>query len=272
MGKCKYLFHARRTRTYLTWPTAYPNATGHGDGEAEQMPLFETSSLFILLLAYQKYSGDVAYAQRYRPLLDGYADYLIHNSLYPTSQLTSVDAIPATPNQTGLAIQSVIGLKAASVILNNDTLVDVASSFAKMIYDQGLGLDGPDPAHSSHFTYNYGKDETWNVLFPAYSDVLLDLQTFPSEAWEMQSKWYETQCRKLGLPFAGPSSYLDYIGKPLLWGLVDWSKHFRAFAGRHTYGIELISWNRYRRSRSIFSSSSKDCHRYDTCIPYEWAT
>ena len=91
------------------------------------MPLFETSSLFILLLAYQKYSGDTAHARQYRSLLEGYADYLVHNSLYPSSQLISVDAIPATANQTGLAIQSAIGLKAASVILKNDTLADTAS-------------------------------------------------------------------------------------------------------------------------------------------------
>jgi hypothetical protein len=209
---------------FLTNLTAYPNATGHNNGQAEQMPLFETSSLFILLLAYQKYSGDTTYAKQYRPLLEGYADYLFHNSLYPSSQLISVDAIPATANQTGLAIQAAIGLQAASVLLDNETLADTASSFAKIIYDQGLGLDGPDPAHSSHFTYNYGKDSTWNVLFPAFSDVLLDLKTFPSEAWEMQSKWYESQIRELGLPFAGPSDNLDYIGTPLLWGLLDWSK------------------------------------------------
>jgi hypothetical protein len=103
------------------------------------MPLFETSSLFILLLAYQKYSGDTAYAQQHRSLLEDYADYLVHNSLYPSSQLISVDAIPATANQTGLAIQAAIGLQAASVLLDNATLADKASSFTKIIYDQGLG-------------------------------------------------------------------------------------------------------------------------------------
>lgn len=214
----------------LTFIVAYPNATGHNNGQAEQMPLFETSSLFILLLAYQKYSGDTEYAQRYRSLLEGYADYLVHNSLYPSSQLISVDAIPATANQTGLAVQSVIGLQAASVILDNTTLDDTASSFAKTIFDDGLGLDGADPAHSSHFTYNYGRDSTWNVLFSAFSDVLLELQSFPSEAWKLQSKWYESQLRELGLPFAGPSDNLDYIGSPLLWALSDWSK-FKTHTG-----------------------------------------
>lgn len=188
------------------------------------MPLFETSSLFILLLAYQKYSGDTAYAQEYRSLLEGYAEYLVHNSLYPSSQLISVDAIPATANQTGLAIQSAIGLKAAGVILDNVTLSETASSFAKTLYEEGLGLDGADPTHSGHFTYNYGKTDTWNVLFPAFSDVLLDLKTFPLEAWGLQSKWYESQIQELGLAFAGPSNNLDYTGSPLEWGLVDWSE------------------------------------------------
>ena len=228
MGACKEFLPRSRGAHLTDDSLAYPNATGHNDGRAEQMPLFETSSLFILLLAYQKYSGDTAYAQQYRTLLEGYADYLVHNSLYPSSQLTSVDAIPATANQTGLAIQSAIGLKAASVILNNETLADAASSIANAIYDQGLGLDGKNPSDSSHFTYNYGKSSTWNVLFPAYSDVLLDLKTFPSEAWELQSDWYESQIQELGLAFAGPSTNLDYIGIPLLWGLLDWSKYKRA--------------------------------------------
>jgi hypothetical protein len=188
------------------------------------MPLFETSSLFILLLAHQKFSKNTSYAQRYLPLLEKYADYLVLNCLYPSSQLISVDAIPATANQTGLAIQSAIGLKAASVLLDNATLADTAESFVNVIYRQGLGLDGTDPENSRHFTYNYGKDRTWNVLFPAYSDVLLNLDTFPPGAWELQSKWYESQIRELGLPFAGPADDLDYIGTPLLWGLLDWSK------------------------------------------------
>jgi hypothetical protein len=227
------------------------------------MPLFETSSLFILLLAYQNYSGDTAYAQGYRSLLEGYADYLVRNSLYPSSQLISVDAIPATANQTGLAIQSAIGLKAASVVLDNATLADTADSFAETIYNKGLGLDGKDPAHSSHFTYNYGKSSTWNVLFPAYSDVLLDLKTFPSEAWEMQSQWYQSQIKELGLPFAGPSTDLDYIGTPLLWGLLDWSKrHFISSALRRS----LTNGHRHRRGRRIFSRGPGGYHQHYTRI------
>ncbi len=188
------------------------------------MPLFETSSLFILLYAYQKYTGDTAWARQYLPLLEGYASYLAANSLYPSSQLISVDAIPGTANQTALAIQSTIGIKAASIITGNSTYANIAASFVNIIYNDALGLDGPTVAKSTHFTYNYGKNSTWNVLFAAYSDVLLDLHTFPSAAWALQSEWYLSQIQEEGLPFAGPITDLDYIGSPLQWGITDWSK------------------------------------------------
>ena len=152
-------------------------------------------------------------------LLGGYADYLVKNSLYPASQLISVDAISAHANQTGLAIQSTIGLKAASAITGNEAYARVASSYAYTLYNEALGLNARIVEGSTHFTYYYGQEATWNVLFPAYSDVLLTLDTFPSEAWEMQSEWYLTQMRELGLPFAGPVSNLEYTGSGITWGL-----------------------------------------------------
>ncbi|KAI7213858.1 DUF1793-domain-containing protein [Hortaea werneckii] len=199
--------------------THYPNATGHDDGREEHMPLFETSSLFILLYAYQKYTGDASWAKQY----SSYADYLVNHSLYPSAQLISVDAIRGYPNQTALAMQSAMGLKAASKLLDNDTYATIADSYATKIYDHALGLDGSTVQDSTHFTYYYGQDDTWNVIFAAYSDVLLELDTFPSAAWDMQSEWYLRQMRKLGLPFAGPADNLEYTGSKLTWGLSDWN-------------------------------------------------
>lgn len=203
------------------------------------MPLFETSTLFILLYAYQKYTGDTAWAQQYLPLLEGYAEYLAANSLYPASQLTSVDAIPATPNQTALAIQSTIGLKAASIVTGNSTYATTAASFAKTIYNDALGLNGPTVNQSTHFTYNYGEDTTWNVLFAAYSDVLLDLKTFPAAAWSLQSSWYLTQIQELGLPYAGPVTDLNYTGSPITWGLTDWSESSKPSLTTCTYFLQF---------------------------------
>ncbi|RQM04669.1 hypothetical protein DH86_00004276, partial [Scytalidium sp. 3C] len=124
---------------------------------------------------------------------------------------------------TALAIQSTIGLKAASIITGNSTYSKLASTFAQTIYADALGLDGATIAESTHFTYNYGQNSTWNVLFASYSDVLLDLNTFPSAAWELQSSWYLSQIQEEGLPFAGPVTDTSYIGSPLEWGLTDWN-------------------------------------------------
>lgn len=218
---------------------AYPNATGHNNGVAESMPLFETSSLFILFYAYQKYTGDTSWAQQYLPLLEQYGEYLVANSVYPASQLISVDAITARANQTALAIQSTIGLKAASLVTGNSTYSTVAESFANTIYNKALGLNGATLNQSTHFTYYYGQNSTWNVLFAAYSDVLLELNTFPSAAWELQSKWYLTQIQELGLPFAGPVTDLNYTGSPITWGLSDWSK---STSPRCRLRLSLLVW------------------------------
>jgi hypothetical protein len=208
--------------------TDYPNATGHADGNAEQMPLFECSSLLILLQAYQKYTNDTSFAAKYTSLLVGWADYLNENSLYPASQLISVDAIPAQANQTGLAIQSAIGLQAASVILGNSTYSGTAKYIATTLYEDALGLDGDTLEESTHFTYYYGAADTWNVLFPSYSDVLLELETFNSSAWSLQSEWYSQQIQAGGLPFAGPTNYSAY-GTDINWGLSDWSMYLSLF-------------------------------------------
>lgn len=198
--------------------THYPNATGHDDGMEEDMPLFETSSLFILMLVYQKFSGDNTYTQKYHQLLEGYAEYLANNSLYPASQLISVDAIPATANQTALAIQSAIGLKAVSILTGNKTYAVVGERNARVIYNDALGLNGKTLEDSTHFTYNYGDPDPWNVVFASYSDVILNLNTFPRSAWDMQSKWYLSQVQELGLPWAGPVS-----DRGVDWALTDWS-------------------------------------------------
>jgi hypothetical protein len=224
---------------YLTFPTsaggwpknfaihdigsAYPNATGHADGQEEDMPLFETSSLLQMVYAYQLYGNDKAWAGNYTSLLSGYATYLQYNGLIPATQLISVDAIQATANQTGLAVQSAIGLKAAGALLNNVAFTNAAEFMVNEIYGQGLGLDGSSPSTSTHFTYNYGLDSTWGTLFQAYPDVLLNLTTFPTVAYTMEGDFLLSQNQPAGLPFFGPYSYTVPLTAGCDWTITDWS-------------------------------------------------
>ena len=161
----------------------------------------------------------MTYAQQYLPLLEQYAEYLAPDSLYPASQIISVDSIIPTANQTGLAIQSIIGLNAASILIGNDSCAALAKSYANTVYEDGLVLNEA----RTHFTCNYGNGTTWNVLFPAFSDAVLNLNTFPQSAWDLQSSWYLKHIKEYGLPFAGPRNDLNYTGSPFTWVLTDWN-------------------------------------------------
>jgi hypothetical protein len=122
---------------------------------------------------------------------------------------------------------STIALRAASKVTGNTTYYDIADSNVNAIYSNSLGLDGSTTASSTHFTYNYGKDETWGVLYPAFADVLLNLSTFPSEAWTMQSNWYLKQMQPAGLPFA-ELARKGYPAHTSIWGVTDISESFTA--------------------------------------------
>lgn len=99
---------------------------GHNDSVAEDIFLEVTGSFFIMIYNHQKLTGDTAWVQKYSSNFQVYADYLINNGLYPSSQRDTVDTIPATANQTNLAIISTIGLNAYGAVTGNQVYTQKA--------------------------------------------------------------------------------------------------------------------------------------------------
>lgn len=205
------------------------------------MPLYETSAFLQMIYAYQKYTGDTSWSSQYNTLLNGYAQYLVKSGLYPATQLISVDAIDATANQTHLAVQSAIGLQAASKLLTNTSYAITAAAFVNQIYTHGLGLDGSSPASSTHFTYNYGQSSTWGTIFAIYPDVLLNLSTFPAAAYAMEGAWLLQQNQPAGLPFFGPYSYTESLTGGCDWSITDWSFWTSAATGNQQLITDVIN-------------------------------
>ena len=176
---------------------------GHNNGQDEDVIVEATGSFFILLQSYQKATGSSnAWLQPYKAKLTEAADYLANpsNGLYPPSQLSTVDAIPATANQTGLAICAAVGLKAIGATLGLGNYTSAGESFASQIYPT-LGTNSP--SSPTHFTYNYGLDSSWGHAFHLFPDQLLGLDTFPSVAVSMQADWYAAQYLPNGdVPYA----------------------------------------------------------------------
>lgn len=179
---------------------SYPNAIGHNAGNVENILLEADAGFLILFYDYQKLTGDKVFAQTHAKTLRQYADYLVNNGLHPISQLDTVDSIPASADQTNLALVSAIGLNAYAAMTGDQSYSSTAKTFLNKLVTDGLGLD----QGRTHFTYNYGNDSSWGTIFNLYSDQLLDLNTFSPQIRQMQCAWYEKHATPTGYPYASP--------------------------------------------------------------------
>lgn len=194
----RYLAAGRWPHAYVIHDIGrdYPNATGHDNGEAEPMPIEETGNLLILAYAYSVASGNTSWAAQYTSLFQGYADYLVDNSLNISKQLSTNDAAGPLKNETNLAVKAAVGLKAFGAMTGMTNYSDVGDKHAQMLYNDGLATD----TNKTHFTLNYpDKKPTWKVTFNLYPDLLLNLTTFPQAAYDMESEWYPLIRRKGGV-------------------------------------------------------------------------
>lgn len=167
--------------------SSYPNATGHDDQRAEPMPIEECGNLIILTLAYVRATDDSAWAERYRPVLQPYADYLATHGIDIANQLSSNDAAGPLPNETNLAIKAAVGLKAFGHLYGLANYSAIADEHAALLFDQQLATDSAQ----SHFVLLYpARPRSWKIPYNLYPDVLLDLHTFPVAARSMGESFF----------------------------------------------------------------------------------
>jgi hypothetical protein len=167
--------------------SSYPNATGHNLGNAEFMPLENSGDLIMLALAYQQASGNTAYAKPYKALLQGYADYLAANGLYPVLQYSTNDVLGELANQTNLAIKSAIGLSAFGALYGAANYTAAGVAMAQAISTVGLGETMVGQVNAYNLKYG---SSTWFMAFNLVADTWLGLSTFPASANANQSALY----------------------------------------------------------------------------------
>ncbi|KAI4242454.1 MAG: hypothetical protein L6R40_004008 [Gallowayella cf. fulva] len=192
--------------------SSYPNATGHDDGKAEQQPIEETGNILILAYAYTKAVNSSSWADAYRSLFQGYADYLVGNGFNIASQLSTDDGAGPLANQTNLAIKAAVGLSAFGAMFNLQNYTEIGRSYANELYTNGLATD----AEKTHFQLQYpgslNSGNTYSTVFNLYPDSLLGLGTFPQEAFEMQANFYPTVRAEAGVP----------LDSRVPWSKTDW--------------------------------------------------
>ncbi|KAJ5703063.1 hypothetical protein N7488_010611 [Penicillium malachiteum] len=176
----------------------YPNAIGHDDQKAEPMPIEECGNLLILALAYAQATGDTDWTDQYLDIFQQYADYLVDNSINIASQLSSNDAAGPLPNETNLAIKAAVGIKAFGEMSGIHYYSRVGDEHADLFFNQGLGTD----KDQTHFVLEYPDfPDSWKTPYNIYPDLLLGLDTFPTEAHKMSNDFFSSSVRgEYGVP------------------------------------------------------------------------
>ncbi|KAF2431647.1 DUF1793-domain-containing protein [Tothia fuscella] len=180
----------------------YPNATGHADGNDEEMPVEECGNMLIMTLAYAQRTGDVNYLKQHYKLLNQWTGFLVNDSLIPANQLSTDDFAGPLQNQTNLALKGIIGIQAMSEVsrLTRNTADakkyhDIAHEYINKWQDLGIAK-GENPPHT---TLNYGYNQSWGLLYNIWADKELGLNLVPQSVYDMQDEFYPTQQAKYGV-------------------------------------------------------------------------
>lgn len=213
----------------------YPNATAAG---TEMQPLEECGNMLIMTLAYAQRTGDTDYLNDHYNLLNQWTQYLINDSLIPSTQISTDDFAGALANQTNLALKGMIGIQAMAVIANmtghasdGANYTNIAQSYISQWQDLGIAQDD-NPAHT---TLAYGMNDTHGLLYNLYGDALLQTHLVPTSVYEMQSNFYPTVDSTYGVPL---DTRHDYTKN-------DWEMFCAAIAASNTSSMfirEIATW------------------------------
>ena len=208
----------------------YPDATGHPDGDEEDMPVEESANMLIMTASYLlrvSRSEASAYATQHYKILRQWATYLTSdngsgsgnsNALDPLFQNQTDDFSGFIGHSVNLALKGILGVGAMSVIAGfagQTTDQQTYGALARQYIQQWADMaQDPSQAHLM-LTYTEGAQGgngatngagTWSLKYNAYPDKLLGLNLLsglkpnpaggdPNDEPVLQEEaaWYKTQ-------------------------------------------------------------------------------
>jgi hypothetical protein len=193
--------------------SAFPNATGHNDGNDEMQPLEECGDMLIMTLAYAQRANDDAYLAQHYTILKQWNNYLVNDSLIPANQISTDDFAGSLANQTNLAIKGIIGIEAMAQIANRTgnvhdgkNFTHIAHNYTKLWMQYGIAQTS-DKFDRPHTTLAYGMNDTYSLLYNLFGDKELGLELVPQSVYAMQSHFYPEVFNAYGVPLDTRHSY-----------------------------------------------------------------
>ena len=184
----------------------YPLANGRDPTKGEGMPVEESGNMLILFAAIAKAEGNAAFAQKYAPILQQWADYLVEKGLDPENQVCTDDFAGHLAHNANLSIKAILGLGAYAQILEMQGKREAAGfyrikarDFAKRWVD--MANDG------DHYRLAFDKPGTWSQKYNLVWDRILGLNLFPPDVARKEIAFYEDHLNRYGLPLDIRKSY-----------------------------------------------------------------
>ncbi len=184
--------------------SSYPNASGHNDGNEEDMPVEESANMLIMCAAYLQRSNvksAAAFATAHYAILKKWSDYLVGNALDPNLQNQTDDFTGFIAHSVNLALKGIVGIGAMSIVANT------VGNTADAAYYLGVARDyitqwvtKSTDASGEHLKLAYDQDGTWSLKYNGYADKLLGLNLIPKKAAAAEAKWYLSRTNTYGVP------------------------------------------------------------------------
>ncbi|KAH8111989.1 DUF1793-domain-containing protein [Phellopilus nigrolimitatus] len=184
----------------------YPIASGDFQGHNQKIE--ESANMLIMSLAHAQFSGDGTLIGQHYDLLNGWASFLVNNSMAPGDETTSSsDGISAT-NQTNLALKGILGISAMSKISGFTGRSDdqshyqsVATQFAQQWTSLASASDG--------LVSSFGSGSS-GIMYNLFADKLLQLNLIGDSVYNLQTSYCKTQAsaNSFGIPLDSGNSSL----------------------------------------------------------------
>jgi hypothetical protein len=191
--------------------SSYPNASGHNDGNEEDMPVEESANMLLMVAAYlQTLSSSDArsYASAHYPILKQWGDYLVQNALDPGYQNQTDDFTGFIAHSSNLALKGILAIGALGQIATfagNSSDAQYYTTTASSYISQWV--TNSQDSSGQHLKLAYDQDGTWSLKYNAFFDRVLGLNLIPATVLQEEASWYTGREATYGVPLDNRHSY-----------------------------------------------------------------
>lgn len=172
----------------------------------EQMPVEESGNMLIMLAALNQAQGRLDYLDKYWPMLDSWADYIVKSLPDPANQLCTDDFEGPSPHNTNLAVKGIVALDAYSTLVATRGDAKKARLYRSKVVEFVSNWT-TTAADSNHYRMQFNLPSSWSLKYNLLYQRALKLSSFPEYVFEKENAYYQTKMQKCGVPLDGRHPY-----------------------------------------------------------------